>query len=54
MLRGRLQFAAGNIFGRIAKSALSVVTMHAYGGNSPKLDEKAVMAMALRLHLKAS
>ena len=52
MLRGRLQFAAGNILGRIAKNALSVVTMHAYGGNSPKLDEKTVMAMALRLHLK--
>ena len=29
-LRGRLQFAAGNVFGRIAKSALSIVIAHAY------------------------
>jgi len=49
-LRGRLQFAAGSIFGRIAKSALSVVTLHAYGNGSPRLNEKAVMS--LHLHLK--
>lgn len=29
-LRGRLQFAAGNIFGRIVKAALSVVTARTY------------------------
>ena len=49
-LRGRLQFAAGNIFGRVAKRALSVVAWHAYGCGTPKLDDKAIMA--LRLHVK--
>ena len=29
-LRGRLQFASGQLFGRISKAALAVVTEHAY------------------------
>jgi hypothetical protein len=43
-LRGRLQFASGNIFGRTVKSALSGVTTHAYYSSSSSLDDKACLA----------
>ena len=49
-LRGRLQFACGQIFGRVAKTALGVVTNHAYGGNSSRLN-KAILALTLHRHL---
>jgi len=43
-LRGRLQFASGNIFGRTVKSALAGVTTHAYYSSSSSLDDKACLA----------
>ena len=46
-LRGRLQFASGQLFGRLAKKALSIVTEHAY---SPK-NVDAETISALRLYL---
>ena len=49
-LRGRLQFAAGNLFGRIAKCALSVITQHAYSTLSSRLSDQA--SLALRLHVR--
>ena len=50
-LRGRLQFAAGNLFGRVAKSALSIITMHAYGVRGSKLSDQAIMALRLYVRL---
>ena len=50
-LRGRLQFAAGNLFGRVAKSALSVITQHAYGSCGSKLNDQAIMALRLQVRL---
>ena len=44
-LRGRLQFASGNVFGRIAKSILSAVTAHAYYCKSQELDDRTVLAL---------
>ena len=52
-LRGRLQFASGNVFGRIAKSALAAVTTHAYHGTSASLDDKTRLALAMHKHLLA-
>ena len=46
-LRGRLQFASGQLFGRLAKKALSIVAEHAY---SPK-NVDAETISALRLYL---
>lgn len=45
-LRGRLQFAAGNLFGRIAKAALAVGTLHAYHARST-VDEKSTLSLQL-------
>ena len=50
-LRGRLQFAAGNVLGRIAKSALATITAHAYFGNSAQLGDNACLALRLHRHL---
>ena len=50
-LRGRLQFAAGNVFGRIARASLAVITQHAYHSHSPKLDQKAILALTLHRSL---
>jgi hypothetical protein len=50
-LQGRLQFACGQLFGRVAKTALGVVTNHAYGGNSSRLNNKAILALTLHRHL---
>lgn len=49
-LRGRLQFAARNLFGRVAKAALAAVSAHAYGIGSKVLDSRT--ALALQLHRK--
>ena len=46
-LRGRLQFAAGNVFGRVAKSALAAVSAHAYDGGSSTLNSQTFLALAL-------
>ena len=50
-LRGRLQFAAGNVFGRIARASLAVITQHAYHSHSPRLDQKAILALTLHRSL---
>ena len=50
-LRGRLQFASGNVFGRIAKSILSAVTAHAYYCKSQELDDRTVLALTLHRQL---
>ena len=49
-LRGRLQFASANIFGRIARAALHAVTAHAYASKDSKLTDDA--GLALRLHFR--
>ena len=48
-LRGRLQFASGQLFGRLARKALSIVTEHAYSTRSSTIS--AETADALRLYL---
>ena len=50
-LRGRLQFASGNVFGRIAKSALAAVTTHAYHSTSASLDDRTQLALAMHERL---
>ena len=46
-LRGRLQFASGQVFGRVAKAALTAVTQHAYSGRGELLDDELVFALNL-------
>ena len=46
-LRGRLQFMSGQIFGRIAKRVLAIVTGHAYGEHGPTLTADARKALLL-------
>ena len=46
-LRGRLQFASGQLFGRLAKKALSIVTEHAYCSKSASLDDETISALKL-------
>ena len=48
-LRGRLQFASGQLFGRLAKKALSIVTEHAYASKNATLDVETVSALKLYL-----
>ena len=44
-LRGRMQFAAGQLFGRVARRCLSVVTQHAYGMDNASVSESALSAL---------
>lgn len=46
-LRGRLQFVAGQIFGRVAKRCLAIVTQHAYGEHGPTISDEARQALQL-------
>ena len=46
-LRGRLQFASGQLFGRLAKKALSIVTGHAYFSRNSGLDSETISALKL-------
>ncbi len=49
-LRGsRLQFASGQLFGRLAKKALSIVTEHAYLSKNATLDAETISALKLYL-----
>ena len=48
-LRGRLQFASGQLFGRLAKKALSIVTGHAYSSKNATLDAETISALRLYL-----
>ena len=50
-LRGRLQFSAGNLFGRIAKSSLTAVSNHAYFSSSSAIGEDLKLALTLHKHL---
>ena len=46
-LRGRLQFASGQVFGRIAKCALAAVSWHAYNSNGSSLSEETAFSLSL-------
>ena len=46
-LRGRLQFVAGQIFGRIAKRSLALITKHAYGECGPTISDETRHALKL-------
>ena len=46
-LRGRMQFASGQIFGRLAKKVLAVITGHAYGSSTSQLSPKLVTSLVL-------
>ena len=46
-LRGRLQFASANIFGRVARAALSSVTTHAYSSSSSSFGSDTTFALSL-------
>ena len=45
--RGRFQFASGQLFGRLAKKALSIVTEHALTSKNATLDVETVSALKL-------
>ena len=44
-LKGRLQFVAGQIFGRMAKRCLAIITQHAYGEHGPTISDEARQAL---------
>ena len=46
-LRGRMQFTAGQVYGRVAKTCLGHVTMHAYSTKGAMLDSSTAKALAL-------
>ena len=48
-LRGRLQLASGQFFGRFAKTALSIVTGHAYSSGDLSLAESTIDVLKLYL-----
>ena len=50
-LRGRLQFSAGQLFGRIAKSALAAISNHAYMSTNAALSDDTVDALVMHAHL---
>lgn len=50
-LRGRLQFAAGQVFGRVVRASLAVITAHAYSGSSTRLSDDSRLALALHKRL---
>ena len=50
-LRGCLQFAAGNMCRRVARSFLAIITQHAYSSVSSKLDDRAVTALQLHVQM---
>ena len=45
-LRGRMQFASGQFYGRLARRCLAVVTQHAYNSESSMISEGAVHALS--------
>ena len=46
-LRGRMQFSAGQIFGRLARKGLAIVTRHAYERSTDRLDDSTLDALKL-------
>ena len=45
-LRGRLQFADGQLLGRVGKSCLKTITEHAYSNKGPKLSDQCKAALS--------
>ena len=45
-LRGRMQFASGQFYGRLARRCLAVVTQHAYSSESSMISEAAAHALS--------
>eukprot|EP00435_Cladocopium_sp_Y103_P061322 s1225_g23.t1 len=54
ILRGCMQFAASQIFGRVARRCLGVVTQHVYSAEGSSLSEPAVTSLKLFLSLLTS
>ena len=46
-LRGRMQFTAGQLFGRVAKTCLARVTNHAYRSSSSEVSESLGSSLSL-------
>ncbi|CAE7624993.1 unnamed protein product [Symbiodinium sp. CCMP2592] len=44
-LRGRMQFADGQLFGRTGRACMQAVTSHAWGDNGPELSQPARLAI---------
>ena len=44
-LRGRMQFAEGQLFGRLGRLCLRAITEHAYSGRGPRLSTQCIKAM---------
>ena len=44
-LRGRMQFADGQLFGRLGRLCLRAVTEHAYSGKGPKIQTGCIQAL---------
>ena len=43
-LRGRMQFASGQLYGRVSKRCLACVTQHAYGAENARVDNATLSA----------
>ena len=46
-LRGRLQFADGQLFGRVGKLCLNEITSHAFSGSSAAISDRLAMLLGL-------
>ena len=46
-LRGRMQFTAGQLFGRVAKTCLARVTNHAYRSNTSDVSDPLISSLVL-------
>ena len=46
-LRGRMQFTAGQLFGRVAKTCLARVTNHAYRSNTSEASDALISSLVL-------
>ena len=53
-LRGRMQFTAGQVYGRVAKTCLGYVTMHAYSTKGATLSHSTANALALYSNMLTS
>lgn len=45
-LGGRMQFAAGQLLGRISRRCLSIITQHAYSAETSQLSDAAIFALS--------
>ena len=53
-LRGRMQFTSGQIYGRVAKTCLGHVTMHAYSTTGVALSPSTTKALTLYMNMLTS